>query len=540
MVVDTMRAEFLPGRPGSAPGFPPARELLAAFLGALGVATLFWAPLLLGGALEGQDWSTHHFHYFDWVRRSFTVYGAVPLYMADAWVTPNFLANAEAPTFGPLAWLLLVLPTGAYIKFLVVFFTALGLTGGWFLARDLGGAPPIAAFASATFAFGGFFVSHLSVGHHWAMGVWLLPGLVWLARRAVLGSDAALVVASAVNAFTILGGQHQPFVWQNLLLGGLAAFWALRARTWFPLWRMSLLVVFSAGLGAVKLVPLWFAFADYAPEARIQGLPLGSLFDALLARGQNAEWIDPHIVHLWGAGWWEYAFYVGPFALAVVALGLAASRGAWALALVGAFFAVLALEPSPLWAGIQDLPVWRSQRCPARFLVIGLFGAIFAAVPGLERLRRLADRRDSRWVAVLAWGIAVLVCLDLWVESRPWQRAATGPAIAERHHRPQPEAIGSPGAVARLAEFEPNRLVYTIEARGPARFVLPLRLAAGEWTGEGISTGTEDGWLVIEVPAGERRVALRYEPRGFVPGALVSGLTVLACAGFLSIRRRSA
>ena len=139
-----MSAEFLPKQAGPAPEFPPARHLLAVFLAALGVAALFWAPLLLGGALQGHDWSTHHFHYFDWVRQSFTGYGVVPLYMADAWVTPNFLANAEAPTFGPLAWLLLVLPTGAYIKFLIVCFTALGLAGGWLLARDLGGAPPIA------------------------------------------------------------------------------------------------------------------------------------------------------------------------------------------------------------------------------------------------------------------------------------------------------------------------------------------------------------------------------------------------------------
>jgi len=535
-----MSAEFLPKQAGPAPEFPPARYLLAVFLAALGVAALFWAPLLLGGALQGHDWSTHHFHYFDWVRRSFTGYGVVPLYMADAWVTPNFLANAEAPTFGPLAWLLLVLPTGAYIKFLIVCFTALGLAGGWLLARDLGGAPPIAVFASATFAFGGFFVSHLAVGHHWAMGVWLLPGLVWLARRAVLGSDAALVAAAAVNAFTILGGQHQPFVWQNLLLGAVAALWALQARAWFPLRRMVLLVVFSAGLGAVKLVPLWLAFADYAPEARIQGLPLGSLLDALLARGQTAEWIDPHIVHLWGAGWWEYAFYVGPFALAVVALGLAASRGAWVLALIGAFFAVLAMEPSPLWAGIQDLPIWRSQRCPARFLVLGLFGVIFAAVPGLERLRRLAARRDAKWVAALAWAIAALASVDLWVESRVWQRAATGPAIAERDHRPQPEAVRAGSGVARLADFAPNRLVYAIESPGEARFVLPLRFAAGEWIADGASTGTADGWLTLDVPAGERRVVLRYAPRGLVPGALVSGLTVLACGGFLWLRRRSA
>ena len=534
-----MSAALLPRRADTAPGLPRVRDLLALFSGALGVAALFWAPLLLGGPLHGHDWSTHHFHYFDWVRQSFTEYGAVPLYMADAWVTPNFLANAEAPTFGPLAWLLLVLPTGVYVKLLVVVFTALGLAGGWLLARDLGGAPPVAAFASGAFAFGGFFVSHVAVGHHWAMGAWLLPGLLWLARRAALGSNAALVAAAALNAFTILGGQHQPFVWQNLLLGALALLWALRVRAWFPLLRVGLLVLLSAGIGAVKLVPLWIEFANYAPEARIQGLPVGALVDSLLARGQVPERFDPAIGYEWGAGWWEYAFYLGPLAFAVVALGLAAARGAWALALVGAFFAVLAVEPSPLWRLLEDLPVWRSQRCPARFLVLGLFGLVFAAVPGLERLRRFAARRWPQRAAALAWSLAVLVCLDLWVESRPWQTAATGPAIARRDHRPQPEEVRAPGATARLAAFAPNRLVYAVEAEAPARFVLPLRSGAGEWSVAEASASTEAGWLVVEVPPGAREVVLRYRPRGLVLGAAVSAASVLFCAGLL-LRRRTA
>ncbi|HJO23631.1 MAG: hypothetical protein QF890_13620 [Myxococcota bacterium] len=534
-----MIAEFLPRRADTAPGFPPARELLAIFSGALGLAALFWAPLLLGGALHGHDWSTHHFHYFDWVRQSFAEYGAVPLYMADAWVTPNFLANAEAPTFGPLAWLLLVLPTGVYVKFLFVVFTALGLAGGWLLARDLGGAPPVAAFASGVFAFGGFFASHLAVGHHWAMGAWLLPGLVWLVRRAALGSDAALVVAAALNAFTILGGQHQPFVWQNLLLGALALLWALRVRAWFPLWRVGLLVLLSAGLGAAKLAPLWIEFANYAPEARIQGLPAGSLVASLLARGQTPERLDPSIVLEWGAGWWEYAFYLGPLAFALVALGLVATRGAWELALVGAFFAVLAVESSPLWRLIEDFPVWRSQRCPARFLVLGLFGLVFAAVPGLERLRRLAARYGPRQAAVLAWGVAVLVCVDLWIESRPWQATATGPAIARRDHRPQPEEVHVPGAAARLTAFAPNRLVYAVDAAAPARFVLPVHSGADAWSVDGASASTEVGWLVIEVPSGTREVALRYGPPGLGFGAAVSGASALFCAGFLFYRRRA-
>ena len=81
---------------------------------------LFYWTLLFGGPLSGHDWSSHHYHYFDWVRIAFTEHGSIPLYMVGAWITPNFLANAEAPQLGPLAWLLFFLSTDAYLKLLIV------------------------------------------------------------------------------------------------------------------------------------------------------------------------------------------------------------------------------------------------------------------------------------------------------------------------------------------------------------------------------------------------------------------------------------
>jgi ABC-type antimicrobial peptide transport system permease subunit len=71
------------------------------------------------------------------VRIAFVEHGTLPLYMADAWVTPNFLANAESPSLAPFAWLLAVLPTDAYLKGLIVVHTAVGLLGGLWLARNL-------------------------------------------------------------------------------------------------------------------------------------------------------------------------------------------------------------------------------------------------------------------------------------------------------------------------------------------------------------------------------------------------------------------
>jgi hypothetical protein len=115
---------------------------------AVAAAALFFGVLLFGGSLHGYDWGSHHYNYFDWVRTSLVQHHTLPLFMNDAWITKNFLANAEAPSLGPLVGLLSILSTGAYIKLLIVVFTAAGLAGMFLLLRDLGVAAPLAALRS--------------------------------------------------------------------------------------------------------------------------------------------------------------------------------------------------------------------------------------------------------------------------------------------------------------------------------------------------------------------------------------------------------
>jgi hypothetical protein len=372
------------------------------------------------------------------------------------------------------------------------------------------------------------------------MGGYLLPALLALYRRAALGSDAALLGAALLGAFTILSGQHQPFVWQNLLLSGFAVLWSLRVRAHFPLSRWALVLLATAGLAAVKLLPMWLEFADYAPSARIQGLPLGSLLPALVGGGQGPELVDPRIAYEHGAGWWEYAFYVGPLPLLCLLAGCVAARGSWPLLVLGALFLVLSVESLGVWPLFEELPVWRSQRGPSRFLFLALFSFLVVAAPGLERLRAAARARWGSAATALVWILALLIGADLWLESRAWQRAATGPAIPAAEHRPRPRVVQAPGLRAELREFAPNRLLYRVEASHPARLVLPLRFGKrdAEWRVAGLRPLEQRGKLALEVPAGERDVILEYEPPGARSGALVSALSWLALAGLFLWRRR--
>jgi hypothetical protein len=507
---------------------------------ALLAAALFWSPLLAGGALTGGDWATHHYHYFDWVRISLTRHATLPLYMADAWVTPNFLGNAEAPTLGPLAWLLVLLPAGAYVKLLIVVGTAAGLGGCWLLLRDLEVAPPVAALGAVVYSWGGFFVSHVTVGHHWAMGAWLLPLLFWLYRRGALGSDGALVAAAALNAFTIMGGQHQPFIWQNLTLGAFALLWALGARAAFPLSSLAVLWVLSAGLGAVKLLPVFLEFQDYAPSARTVGFPLASLLPALAAPGRLREFVDPAIAYEFGSGWWEWAFYVGPLALAALAVGcVARARATWPLLAVGGFFLVISLEPLGVWPLLQDLPVLRSQRCPSRFLLLAVFALSIGGAVGLERLRRAAALRAPRAALVGAWLLAAAVGLDLWRESVPWQSAGVGEEIEQRHHRPHPELRETTRARIALGDFTPNTMVYRVDAAAPVTVALPVRFGKrlAEWEVDGFGVQAQGQLLAVEVPGGVSEVRIAYRPPGLRVGLAVSLVSALAAAGWLVFAR---
>jgi len=526
------------------------RALLASLAVATVAAGLFFSPFLFGGALHGYDWGSHHYNYFDWVRISLVQYHTLPLFMNDAWITKNFLANAEAPSLGPLVGLLWFLPTGAYIKLLLVVFSAVGLVGAYWLLRDLGAAGSVAAFAACTFAFNGFIVAHVGVGHHWAMGAQLLPGLVCLYRRAALGSFGALVILAVANAFTIGGGQHQPFIWQNLVLAMFAVLWAIQQRAWFPIWKWALVVLLTFALGAVKLLPMIAEFAAYDPSQRTPARPLALLWTTLAGTGQHPELAPAGLPLTHGGGWWEYAFFAGPLALAALLAGLFAARRCWPLVMIGAFFLLLAVEwPSPLsqfelWPRLLDLPLWRTQRSPSRFLFLSYFTLTIVGGVGLQRLWEFGRSRAPLAALALAIALTAAVTAQLFVESLPWQRAAHGVPLKSQDHRPRPLVLGSPRtATVGLDRFAPNRLVYRAVAMRETRIVFPFRLGEGtdEWRVEGLPVFRERGKLALDIPPGERDIIMTYRPRFFYSGAVVSSATVFGLLGMaLRHRRRAA
>lgn len=514
----------------------------------LAAAVLFHRVLLFGGAIGGHDWAVHY-HYYDWIRVSLTRYGTLPLFMADASHSPNFLANPQSPVLGPLVPLLFLIPADAYIKLLIVLYTAAGLLGSFLLLRDLRVAAPLAILGSLAVAFGGYAVSHVAVGHHWSLGSQLLPALVLLFRRALAGSRGALVAAGALGALSLLEGQHHPFLWNLGFLVLLGGFLALRDRRARPLEVAATIGALAAGLAGVRLLPMLAEFGDYAPTLRIPGIPPRVLLWSLVAPGQYAD-TRGGIEFTWGSGWWEYAFYLGAPLLAALAVGAAASaRRCWPLLAAAAPFALLALDLTGWhaaldpWSLLQHLPVVGSQRNPARLMNVALFALAISGCVGLQRLWELL-REGRLWRRVLpaaSLAFCAATAIDLHRAAVPWEIGAVGAPLASRDHRlPLPILRGDHAGSVAEAGFAPNRLVYRVVTTREARLVFPMHWARhrSQWFADGLTSEPYGQAYMLRLPPGERDVAMHFRPRLLLQGISLSCVSLLGAA--LALRPRPA
>ncbi len=514
------------------------------------LALAFWS-VLLSGPIGGYDW-TYHYHYYDWIRISLTQFHTLPLHMVDALHTPNFLANSISPLLGPLVWLLFFVSTGFYIKLLIVLYTAAGLLGMYWLLRDEHVSPEIALLAGIVFTFNGFVPSHLAVGHHVFLGVYLLPGLLCLFKRAIHGSRLALWMAAAFNVLVIFEGGHYPFIWQNFFVLIFSALTCVQKRSLRPASVCFFFMLASMSLGAVKLLPMAYEFRDYAPVQQLTGFPPAAALWSLTARGQTFETARSDVPFQFGSGWWEYDFYLGILPLACILVGVVMARRSWPLLLTGCFFLLITVDLRDVWSDahvwgyIKDLPVWRSQRAPSRFMIVGLFALIAVAAVGLQRLLERAHGKPRLHILFrsLVAVVALIVAIDLYLESRTWQTLSRSEYPVSRDHVISgPLFRGSREVSVQPDEERPNRLVLRFTTTSPVKLVLPSA-EKGRWGGWRISSRAllwSGDRNILDLPPGETRLVLTYRPAYFYLGLSLSLLALsVAGADLLFWRRRNA
>ena len=340
------------------------------------------------------------------------------------------VADGVATPFYPPHWVLLLLlaPERALTAALLMAYlgAALGMAG---FARVLGLSRPAAAVAGLVYSCSGFAIGH-SVHVNVVAGLPFLPlVLLFLERAAKAEALRHTTLAGLSWGLQCLGGHPQVALMTAALGVGYAVFrfWPEAAdarRLARPAGIAALFLAVGAGLSAIY----------YLPMAELAGLSVRSTSG--LSAGQAAAYSLPwpHLVtavspffffearpgsdSYWGA--WnpaEMALYAGVPTLVLVGLALSTRpRDPLVRFFAGgaALATLLALgDATPLHAILNSLPVLRSLRGPARYvLLLDVALALLAAI-GLDSVlrddaKRARVLRATCLAALLACGLPFL------------------------------------------------------------------------------------------------------------------------------------
>ncbi|MEZ4725830.1 MAG: glycosyltransferase family 39 protein [Caldilineaceae bacterium] len=433
-------SELAPAKPG---------HWWRAFLGFLGLAALFYAPLLLGLRTFPDGDFTHHFLPFSLFQQQAWLAGRLPLWNPYTYSGHPFLADTQAAVFYPLSNLLLglTLPWTAVgerlylLQLEAVLHVALAGFFVYLLVNALTHQHLAAFTAGCAFAFSGYLTGYpplqLAVLR---TAIWL-PLLLYLLFQAMQGPRRWRwwIGAGITYAVAFLAGHPQTFLHISYTIVGWVLFLlihAFRTNKKFDfsaqLIGLFLFLLLALGLSAAQLLPS-LAFSRLSVRAHVDyayvsgGFPLQDTWQLLLP-GVLTHF-SPH--------------YVGVVGLGLALIGIADWRlGTWVIGYKPAnhpitqspnqqnhyslFFGLLALVALLLAFGDNGFlyplayrfaPGWnlfRGQERAAFLVTLGLSVLIGLGMATLLRLPYPA----RRWLAVL---YAAMVAVGTYGFGLFWQ-----------------------------------------------------------------------------------------------------------------------
>lgn len=270
----------------------------------LGLALLFYAPLVLGWRTFPDGDFTHHFLPFSLFQQAALRAGTLPVWNPYTYSGHPFLADTQAAVFYPVSnfWLLLTWPwtsVGARLYFLqweALLHVALA---GYFvdlLVRDLTGSRWAALISGVAFAFSGYLTGYpplqLAVLR---TAIWL-PLILWLLHRAFQEPTRWRwwIGAACAYATAFLAGHPQTFLHSTYVVGAYGL-WRIAYNVWRPsppAPRHTFLGCLAFGivalaLSAAQLLPS-LEFAQLSVRANVDydfvsgGFPLQDTWQLLL------------------------------------------------------------------------------------------------------------------------------------------------------------------------------------------------------------------------------------------------------------------
>ena len=552
-------------------------EFVMVPLGALGFALVFSWPMLGHLATPGamDDWDV--MMGLKWVSYETIVkFHQLPLWDPYKCGGLPMLGNPQSQIISP--FFLLTLLHGPFLgtHLQMIVSLAIAWSGGYVLARLIGISPLGAVAAATVFPASSWFYLKLGIGHIWGLEATYTPwGLAaaWVASERHSYRYAAL--GGAVFALMFLGSGPDALVYNGVGLAALMLGLAMVRKSWWPLWLLVALGLFTVGFAAIKLVPAYLLMLAHPRptsgelEVNDARLLLIMLFspDQSLFRGLSNGW-----------GFWECGAYIGIFAVPAI-LGLMKARRAAPWIIAGAILLLLArgdAQPLALWPILHKLPMFDSVRLPSRFLVPFTLVVGMLAGYGIDWLAE----RWTNWGASIGLAVMVLAtvnCLlvgspDLeWVLQYPAQPAAPARVFHQIAHGPgnnsmlipamentgvvdcydytqwntNVQALGEPGyrgeqymkgaGSVRLLDWSPNALSFEVDTPAPSALVINQNYDSSWRVTSGAGSVYSEGDLIgVHVPAGKTRITLRYVSIPAIVGAIISLLTI--CAMVIVIR----
>jgi hypothetical protein len=334
-----------------------------------------------------------------------------------------FEGSFQLPALYPPELLHALRPDPVFVSWLLTMHLPLAALAAYWLARELGASRPGAFVSGAVYSLAGLALSCLNL-YVFLQALALAPFVIGLLRRAALRGGRAMVAAAALVALA-LSTLAVEFVAQAIVLGlalGLAA-----APGRVGLARLGLALGLGLALAGLPigltlgLLPETARGAGFAPDVALANAVHPAVLLQSLLPGLFGLPYAP------AEAWWGGRFfskglpyflslYLGPLALALAAVGIAALPRRirpvlLAFAALGLWYALG--ERGGLAPLVARLPLAGSFRFPSKALLLPHLAVALAAGFAVERLR---FGRAWGWLAAagglaaaVAVGVAVLV-----------------------------------------------------------------------------------------------------------------------------------
>lgn len=397
------------------------------------VSIIYTSPLFKNIGNWGQmDWD--QFTFWNAVpRKTILTYHQFPLWNPYTNGGNVSLAHPHSSFLSPFFLLVLFFGPIIGIKFQIILFLILGLSGMFFLLKHLGLREMPSYTGSFIFMLCSIFPLHLTEGHVEWLGMAFIP---WLFLFYLKSIEKIKYQYAGILLFTlmILGG--------NVYISAMTAlFLALYSliRLWQGkriIWLKNIAIIFLGAflLSSLKLIPM-FEFLSHCPRKIASPESISPLLLPVMLLSKNpgslyslSKWNSPdkkmrikndlEIEY----GWHEYGAYVGIIPVLLFAAGIFLNfKRQWPLFLAGVISLMLSLgrgSPIDLWKILHSFPIYNSLHVPSRFTLIFIFiFSVFAGLglAGFQEMLRWRQKKNR--ALILAIGLFILY--DLCVVNGP-------------------------------------------------------------------------------------------------------------------------